>query len=323
MPYTGPWDLSIRDFDPSLNVYFLKADTDPVIKTAENNSWALDDENASIETLTKWAEDVAPCIKDHEAALKVTDCNNNSWVYLSQKEDYENSIYRDQYKTGYSKGSQRLWIQSFACAIKKRDSKKFKAALSNANFWGSWFTMCPEAYSLFNMEYAWSQGYSYVYPSQWYDVEAERDAGISYEFDSLEKYAPLSYLSQWEGQYDGSINESISIWMPSKLLIDSLSLSQGQVNGHFYDKNGRLTIFDDESSGNVKGLLIREDALNAFLNSCDYDLIWVCQANKLFKVNAGRTEYVQSEWSGLYSYNNGNVNGKLNCMGVYPRDINK
>ena len=100
-------------------------------------------------------------------------------------------------------------------------------------------------------------------------------------------------------------------------------LSQGQVNGHFYDKNGRLTIFDDESSGNVKGLLIREDALNAFLNSCDYDLIWVCQANKLFKVNAGRTEYVQSEWSGLYSYNNGNVNGKLNCMGVYPRDINK
>lgn len=94
-----------------------------------------------------------------------------------------------------------------------------------------------------------------------------------------------------------------------------------EYNGHFYNDNNELIIIDGRTAGCAEGLLIREDALNEFLNTNDYVLFWPTLANKLYKTALSRNEYVRSDWSGLYCYENGEIKGSMRCVGIYPRDM--
>lgn len=320
--YEGSWNPMIRDFDPTLNVHHFSSINDPTFDKTEMCPGFIDDTGMAIEDLSNWAEIEPECIQKYNFALKVKDNHGIPWIFLMHRADYENEIYRSQYKTGFSEGGQCLWIDSYACVVAKKNAVTFIQALEQANFWGRWMTDFPEEYPLFNMEYAWSIGYKNIFGHLWHVLEPPYESGLNSDVtNSLGEYAPLSSGYIWEGEYDGSIDDSISISMPSSLLIEGLSLHQNEYNGHFYNSNDELIIIDGKTAGCADGLLIREDALNDFLKTNDYVLFWPTLANKLYKTSAGRSEYVQSEWSGLYYYENGEVKGSMKCVGVYPRDV--
>lgn len=320
--YEGPWNPMIRDFDPTLNVHFFGSTNDPIFDKAEMCSGFIDSTDMTIEELSQWAEIEPECIQKHGNALKVKDNHGTPWIYLMHRADYENEIYHSQYKTGFSEGGQRLWIDSYACVVEKKNAEFFIQTLQQANFWGRWMTDFPKEYPLFNMEYAWSNGYKSIFDHPWYVLELPSESGLDLDVAaSLEKYAPLTSGYIWEGEYDGSIDDAISICMPSGLLIEGLNLHQKEYNGHFYNNNNELIIIDGRTGGCAEGLLIREDALNEFLNTNDYVLFWTTLANKLYKTASSRNEYVQSDWSGLYYYENGEIKGAMRCVGVYPRDV--
>lgn len=320
--YEGPWNPMIRDFDPTLNVHFFSSTNDPIFDKAEMCSGFIDSTDMTIEKLSQWVGIEPECIQKHGNALKVKDNHGTPWIYLMHREDYENEIYQSQYKTGFSEGGQSLWIESYACVVEKKNAAAFLQILQQANFWGRWMTVFSKEYPLFNMEYAWSNGYKSIFGDPWHVLELPSESGLDTDVaTSLGKYAPLTSRYIWEGEYDGSIDDAISICMPNGLLIEGLSLHQKEYNGHFYNDNNELIIIDGRTAGCAEGLLIREDALNEFLNTNDYVLFWPTLANKLYKTALSRNEYVQSEWSGLYHYENGEIKGSMRCVGIYPRDM--
>ena len=128
-------------------------------------------------------------------------------------------------------------------------------------------------FPLFNMEYSWSVGYKCIFEHQWHVLELPYDSRHNPDaVSSLGEYAPLSGGYIWEGECDGSIDEAISIRMPSSLLIEGMNLHQKEYNGHFYNNNDELIIIDGKTAGCADGLLIREDALNEFLKTNNYVL---------------------------------------------------
>ena len=79
-------------------------------------------------------------------------------------------------------------------------------------------------------------------------------------FDDKREYTgPLWEQVEQAYDYDGSIDDAISICMPNGLLIEGLSLHQKEYNGHFYNDNNELIIIDGRTAGCAEGLLIRED----------------------------------------------------------------
>ena len=320
--YEGPWNPMIRDFDPTLNVHYFSSTSDPTFDKTEMGAGFIEGTDITIEDLSKWAEIEPECIQKHSHALRTNDDKETPWIFLMQREDYENEIYHNQYQTGYSEGGQHLWIDSYACVVAKKDAVTFIQTLEQANFWGRWMIDFPEEFPLFNMEYSWSVGYKCIFEHQWHVLELPYDSRHNPDaVSSLGEYAPLSGGYIWEGECDGSIDEAISIRMPSSLLIEGMNLHQKEYNGHFYNNNDELIIIDGKTAGCADGLLIREDALNEFLKTNNYVLFWPTLANKLYRTSSCRNEYVQSEWSGLYYYENGEIKGSMRCVGVYPRDV--
>jgi hypothetical protein len=311
--YCGPWNLCVRDFDPTLNTRKLLSVTLPQIKLPNsaieidwivNNSTADDDRENWIayDTLffTRHVDDLLVEYQDIE------------WIvlfqYCTRKSDTN-----DKNSDPYNQIVQKIWSMSFSYITSSDDYERIMKCMVNKPLNRR---SCPEAreiYSLFNREYCWSPGYMDISFGDWREIDEHgrsTDKGHC-ETTPIGKVMPAYINYAWGTQYDASQDEVTSFNIPCGLIINGLSLHQKDDDGLLYAGND-LVAFDSRfiKDAGSHFLIIRKDSLWRFLEENNLRLFWLCIGEKQsFLGNLG--DMKRSNWSGIYTLKKDSICGRM------------
>ena len=335
-PYQGTWEPYVRDFDPTINLHFLKSDKIPTFNFKDFDVELLFINSDNDDEIRKWAATEIEFFSEHKNDLLLKDNYGNEWILLHQYQKIVNKKYEEtRGRSILSNGNQDIWKMSRGYFVDRSIFEEFKLSLQNTNFLGRWFPEIRETYQLFNREYAWSNGYNSIFQDSQLQVEVnngEFETVKSFDFqpvfDSdkiilesfevecevpIKKYIGevtqsfLMYL--WECQYDASQDDATTLYVPCKKIIDCFNLKQKEYDGYYYDED-TLVVYDGSNSGIDSGLLIRKDYLMRFLEKSNMKLFWTCLGEKQYF--RGDRNQIWSEWSGfLYLNNDGNIKGSM------------
>lgn len=77
----------------------------------------------------------------------------------------------------------------------------------------------------------------------------------------------------FEPLYDNSIENAISMFVPSKMLIEELKLNQRE-DGYWYNEDGILVCYDNKLKGQESNFIFNKDILYNYLEKKNFKLIW-------------------------------------------------
>ncbi|MGM9575909.1 MAG: hypothetical protein ACI3T2_00575 [Anaerovibrio sp.] len=307
IPYDGPWEPYVRDFDPTLNMYNLLCSETPCFFQVNEHIRKTIQENDTVMKKTEFDEDAwinsnSIFFEYQKEDLLLTDSEKNQWVVLSK--------YADTGRKGlpYDKLLMWNWLYGyFVTSAQLAIMKKY--ANEHTNLLNSDITWIPQTYILYSREYPWSSGSKVVLDDQWKKV----DLMISKTDTSEIHFGKILNATQdllWEEEFDASKEDTLSYYHPCAEIINTLGLRQKKYDGYYYDKAGVLTAFDTDLIAQKAGLIIRKEALDEFLNIKKLHLVWFINASKEIydKKNHMITKF--TNWTGLLEYTGNSIEGK-------------
>lgn len=339
-PYEGAWEPYVRDFDPTLNINFLKPDFLPAIQYPQlTEGMFLQTEPFPADSaIQEWTKQPTSFFDSLQDKLVLADSDGTQWVNLNLYDNFKNKKFENS-TIGFSKGSQEIWLMAHGYFVKPEMFEVLRKQSAPGAF-DTDFPQGPDVYQLFNREYSWSPGYQSVFRSCCFEAEIEvgekrliketvalpsivyTEEG-DFEFkvaeQEVERFIPddiirvkvipaYSHLL-WEEEYDASQDDTTSFDVPCKEIIDYLHLKQKEYDGYYFNSNGELVCFDASLSEICNGLLIRKDCLEQFLAATGMKLFWLCSGEKQFF--QGDLNQIWKRWEGLVYYEQNQIHGNL------------
>lgn len=274
--YHGPWDpISRRDIDPS-----------NLLRKTEREGWQQHTYTWWFPTrFDSWEEPA------REVEWLKTDCDlppadqlievvcsrdASRWFSLGGSYDWEQPTPpgEDRFETKRRK----LWYLLKCYLIKTADSSKLMNWAIEQNWFGRWMPKSKESDEIFLGEFFWApafkdQDWRYFGRPGWTRGDGERiPAEILVANDE--------YGAESNG-YDCSLDDSISIHLPCRLLVEGMNLDWRAVEGKWYDSAGQLVAFDPAvRSPGPSVLLVRREPLLDFLHQRGLTLCWTVLGEK-------------------------------------------
>jgi len=268
--YDGPWQLSyIRDIDVS---FLLKESQmerwGPTPNTwwfiPSYSDWESEHDNSS------WLQNSQDLPNIPQLILVTKPSDNSKWLSLQGHYLWEQPTLPGEER--YKKPTRQLWyiIRSYLC--KEDKSNDLFEWAKTQNLRGHLLPEVNDFYRVFLGEFYWSAAFKYSNYNTWTSKEREIPGEV---LTTAERY-------QWEsGGYDCSIDDSISIYLPAKLISDTMNLRWNGIEGCLFDDKGNLVAFDPSVRVMGSGtLLINQDAFLRFLEHSGYDIIWTITGEK-------------------------------------------
>ena len=149
--YEGPWNLHVRDFDPTLNASFMICKEAPVFKVLEDHVIKGKEENRELDILTDeskklWLETESIFFKDLKGTLILTDDDKQQWICLTK-----------YCETGLRDHGIDIWSWLYAYFVtptqEQEFSNCFEKGLSIVN---QEIASHYETNTVYNREYPWS-----------------------------------------------------------------------------------------------------------------------------------------------------------------------
>ena len=231
--------------------------------------------------------------------------------YISTKfeseEYYTLSFYNDDRRQKDSTQSftrdktESLTIMGRAVFVKKSELKKLHQEAKNDI--GN--VSSPTTHNIFLREYYWSEAYN-----NWEKERSEYDKKV---------YIHSSHCYGWEKakQYtsleEDKPNESLSLLMPSKILVDFGQLKMDSDYKWKNDKN-ECVCFDGRSIGGERVLLGKKDFIDEFCLKNEYTIVWFCYYDKI-----GLNQYHDSHYYFVKEGNQYTYFEQDNKHGYYDR----
>jgi len=277
LPYEGPWQLSIRDIDPS---YTLKEFPNTKPEQAPNFKWNVQSQynvwhkNRSPSAWLRRSND----LPDPRKIIEFIDKQGTSWIILEGFVEWQEETPPEQEK--YNLPSRRLWYMIKSYLVRARDGEKVFNWAKRQHFMGRWMPESHEFYHVYLGEYPWAPAFLYHY-IPYYHHDGWTDGSRGKKIPAKVLVTDDQYLSSGSS-IDCSTSEAISVKLPAKFLVDEMKLTQNYVDGRFFDKNGNLVafyppIFDEKAPSCV---LIRKDKLVDFFRVKKYNLVWTLLGEK-------------------------------------------
>jgi hypothetical protein len=122
-----------------------------------------------------------------------------------------------------------------------------------------------------------------------------------------------SYFKE-SSNYDCSVDGSIRIFLPARLIAEGLSFEWHAGEGKLFDSRGRLVAFDPSVSEEGPGaLLMEKESLLEFLRDKQYEIVWLVTGEKLeIGGEIGRENYVgRLSIGGAYRLFKGSLKGEI------------
>jgi len=273
--YEGPWQLSIRDIDPSC---ILKNTGD----TNENQkSWWIKVNYSAWSTKlsdNQWLRNKKD-LPDFRKLIQTKDGSRKDWLILEGFFRWEQDYPPEEEK--YEKSRRDLWVMVKSYLVKKDNAKKVYNWAIKQNFMGRWMPESHEFYTVFLREYPWAPSFvsiniPYYHHDEWTSGSKFNKSKIPVKILVTDD----EYLKEGSG-FDCSINSGFAIKLPAKWIYDRMKLVPTSIDGSFSNKNGEI-IFQDPSVMNngPKTLLVNKKQLIQFLSKNGYDIFWTILGEK-------------------------------------------
>ncbi|MFC2146103.1 AVAST type 2 anti-phage system protein Avs2 [Acidobacteriota bacterium] len=309
--YEGPWQIDRRDIDPSC----LIKKTGKQDWLSQTNTWwfpipydAWESEPDDIVWL-KSSKDL-PSIEHLIEVINPKD--NSQWLVLETSYTWEQPTPpgEDSYENKY----REIWYMLRSCIVRKSDINELFKWAKNQNFMGRWMPEYSELHDVFLGEFFWAPAFQYHGNSNnhhegWTKWPRGGDKRIPREvLVSAVKYV------QETPTYDCSIDDTISIYLPTKWLADNMKLQWNGIEGHFFNDKGNLIAFDPSVTSVGPGaLLINRDAFMKFLDENGYDILWTILGEKeIIGGGFSDEDWKGLEISGAYRILENKVDGEIN-----------
>ena len=303
-PYQGAWQVYGRDIDPSC---VLKA-TGRVRwwSSRSDRTWWMPKVYDKWETQKdgeKWLLSTKD-LPSVESLLQVTSpADASDWLALNSYCSWEQT--RPPEEEHYEMPTRRVWFKFRAFLVKKADKKAVMDWGYQNDFRGERFID--------------NDGLTHVFLGEFFDSPAfDYHNKPYYEHDGWtrglqsglpKKILALSDCYLWESSdhgYDCSLEESISINLPCKWLVDALKLESWEGNGIYKNRAGRILAYDPSVESPGRGcLLVRRNAVAEVLDSMGFSIIWLVTGEK--DIIGGKDD--SKEWK-----------GRLEMLGIYALD---
>ena len=215
---------------------------------------------------------------DPKKIIEFIDDQRNVWVALGGFIEWQEETPPEQEK--YNLPMRRLWYMVKSYLLRNRDKDKVFKWAKRQHFMGRWMPKSHEFYNVYLGEYPWAPAFLYHY-IPYYHHDSWTDGARRKKIPAKIQVTDDQYLSSGSS-IDCSSNETISVKLPAKFIVDEMNLVQHYIDGKFFDKNNNLVAFDpgvfDDSM--PRYIFIRKDKLCDFLKQKSYALLWTLLGEK-------------------------------------------
>ena len=272
--YEGPWQLHVRDIDPSSTLRDTPGGTG---WTGHTPAWwgeAPYTEWGAGQSRRDWIEDKEG-IPSVESFIRVVRPEDGShWINLDGFYLWREPRPADV--DPHSVAQRELWLKCVAYIGGVAEIEAFVDSSQNAVRRGR---SLPEALSIlpqdmFLGEYGWAPAFRHLSqsddtPPDWNDLDRE-DARVF----------AATHLAE-SGGFDCSLDDTYSIALPHPDLLETLGIRWSGSNGDYLDESDQLAAFDPTVyEDGPSAMLIREDLLRKYLEARGMTLCWIVSGEK-------------------------------------------
>ena len=300
--YYGPWQLSKRDMDPTFlphNVNGIHWNEKEITTWWQKFDFNL--QGGGLEDLTSWlwSQDNLPNFKD---SLIVKDSENEEWLVLNTfvnwKYDAEENL-KDEIP------SQDVWYRINSCIIQKNQVSKFKSEIGKRQLVSPDILKPSLISEAFLREYPWHPIYKDMIE---YKIEFEYDNEWNMSY-----HVPVNKYDWEKDGKDFSIDESVSLFLPSRKIINGLGLTPDLKNvSQWLNKAQKIVFFDPsiKEKGNSCALIHKDSFFN-WLEENDLQLIWLIGGEKQLFTYMATKFYGRLIYSGFYTLDIEGISEKM------------
>ena len=340
-PYIGPWQIHVRDFDPTLNCNFIVSKDLPEFISDEDYIDDFISDKSDLGVAEKWTKKNCQLFKNISNKIMIRDSSDIQWVKLFSYDKVENKDDNDE-SSYFCTGKQDIWLKSDGYFVNKKQFTNIKNAISNHRISGERLSGGFNITSLFLREYPWSISYHTLYNDSWsdYNIFTGEEKEVAFEGGELDyskleegilqfnktvctrkekvKKAIAKVISSysnlaWESEYDASQDETTSFLLPCEELINYLKLNFKEYDGCFY--SGETLVSHYISTGRDScALVLRKDYLDKFIKENNLVLFWECYGEKQYFYEE-HNQYWQ-EWNGILYLEDDEIKGSIGCKNI-------
>lgn len=305
--YDGPWQMSLRDIDPSC---ILRDASGGTSWNGHSPGWWG---SARYE---HWGDPDSPqtwvmCRDNHpnvEDLLTVCDEKGTRWLNVHGFFDWRQQPPADQDSSDVER--RELWYICFGYLVRAQDVASFRSWARSVDFMGRWMPEPPRNCPMFLGEYGWSPAFQHFQQTYFGD-----DGWIQPNHECPIKVRPLSceYSGQTNG-FDCSVDERFDLRLPASDLLTGLGLRWSGNNADYLDSEGKLATFDPTAhEDGPTALLLREDLLKNYMECEKLALCWTVLGEKRV-IGAGHTPkyHAALQISGVYILGDNGPEGSMN-----------
>ena len=313
--YTGPWQLSVRDIDPS--AIFPEVERDQGTPAGTISWWkrSVPIPSADETRHEDWLRDEDD-IPGRDGQLYFRDTESGTtWIKMHGFRTWESPapLISVSKKVDY----RELWLDAYGYLIDVERIDEFLDWSRDVDFWNRWMTEPPASYSLFFGELGWGPAFEDLLGDRLESQHPEpRGGGPSCPTPLCP--AALEYVA--ETGYDCSLTDSQSLLRPNAVLVHAMGLHWTGNGADFVDSQGVLVAFDPSAHDDCSSaLLIRDDRLSEFLEQSGKALVWAIVGEKRAREPGNWIDCwaASVRRSGAYVYGDDPSRGH---MQVFPED---
>lgn len=306
-PYQGPWDLYVRDIDPTMLISKTGSHDD----TLQEGFWWYNNKIFDWKcTNENWVNnsDILPIMDN---IIQIKDDEGHEWLVLG---GYPSWL--EPKKIGEEKWEQprkQFWCHIKSYLVKNDEFLSFKDWATVQEFMERWIPESGYKHGMFSREYYWSPANDY-FMNEYYDGTEwtkvrDRESG---------KYvAEVSVTTQdflWEEDFDKSKEKTISFLKPSTVIFKGVNLKFDQREGEFIDSSKVVQCFASNVYHNsISCLLVRKHSFLKFINENNLKVVWTVLGGK--EIIGGQsfgTDYQgRQKINGFYYFDSGEFNGEI------------
>lgn len=311
--YQGPWQLSIRDIDPSHTIQGVRG-----AKPSSEYWWTPEnyDRWNQIPRTNDWLKNASD-LPDFTKMLQVKDATGITWLNLKGYYTWEEPLVDVEESRRYDIRHKQVWVHVYGYVIDKNKRTQFYQWAKQQDFWNKWMPESHESYRLYYGEFPDSAAFRSI-DTPYYG----RQDWIEPPATPLEKRCPVRLLvandeyAQEGNSNDRSSEEGFSIELPAKYLYEGMNLKTGLNNAEYVIRDTNEVAFKDPSveSGGPGMLLANKKLLLKYLDDNNLTIVWTVMGEKML-IGGHRDDFKgRLRINGAYTVPRANPTGSYNII---------
>ncbi len=273
--FEGPWQISVRDIDPSNAIRSLRGGTswDGHVPSwwgvVPYDSWRVQDDPRS------WVLNQGDLPNVEELLLATNPNDGTRWLIGKGAFDWKQPAPVDKESTAVER--RELWINCTGYLIRRDDASRFVEWAEGVDFWGRWMPEAPEVWGMFLGEHGWAPASRY-YQHPYYGEEGwvQPGHGCPVKIRTI----TFEYLKE-KGGFDCSVDEGYTLKLPTTEIVAGMKLRWRGNGADYPDANGLLAAQDPTvSMDGPTAFLLRKDLFQRYLDQENQTLCWTIQGEK-------------------------------------------